>query len=304
MRALSSLAIAVCLTVSVFAVNQVRTAEAAFHCIRIHAVMGGFNGNNNVQYVELRMDVGGQTALFGHKIQFFDASGTLKAEFTFPTMAWDGTLGTSVLVGTSELNSYATGGAADLTFAGNTVGINGGHPLHPVQLPGGYVVWANTGPNCNGMPGPVVDSVAYGSATGIFGTAAPALPATGTSQALRLSNLNTMPMDNSMEYSLQNVSTTAFTVSAVSPNNLPTDLSTPRNNRHKVLLLSAPAPPRVGGVAELPDPATARVGAAGEAAGGGHTFAYLIAAAAAVVAAAAAGGGGWYLFRRRLYDRR
>src|SRR6185295_19682642 len=104
------------------------------------------------------------------------------------------TLGTSVLVGTTEFNQYATGGSADLAFTGHTVGVNGGDPSHPLQSPGGYVVWANAGPNCNGSAGPVVDSVAYGGATGIFGSAAVALPSPGTTQALRLSNLNTMPV--------------------------------------------------------------------------------------------------------------
>ena len=154
MRSLLSLVAAIVISVSAIFLTQSGVALAGFHCVRIHAVSGGFSGNNNIQYVELRMDQPGQTLLRGHTIQFFDASGTLKAQFTFGAMSWNGLIGDSVLVATSEFNAAATGGTADVTFsAANTVGSNGGDPLHPVQLTGGTVVWANGGPTC-GMLGP------------------------------------------------------------------------------------------------------------------------------------------------------
>ena len=299
MRSLLSLVVAICLSVSVLAIGQAGTAEASFHCIRIHAVAGGFSGNNNIQFVELRLDVGGQTFLAGHTIQFFNASGTLKATFTFPTGTFpfgasvaNGAVGDSVLIATSEFNSNVTGGAADFVFSGaNTTSANGGDLLHPVQLTGGSVVWASGGPTC-GVAGPVVDSLAYGGATAHFGTAAVALPATGTTQALRLSNLNSTPTDNSTEYALQNVATSTFSVVA---GNLATDFTTPRNNGRTVLKLNAPVP-SVGGVAEDPG-STGAPAAAAETSSGSRWSGYLV--AGGIAAAAVACAGGWYVFRRR-----
>lgn len=288
MRTLLSLVLAICVSVSVLALEQGRTAEAAFHCMRIHAVMGGFSGNNNIQYVELRMDLGGQTVLGGHTIQFFDAAGTLKATFTFPSGITNGSTGDSTLVATSEFNSNVTGGAADFTFSGaNTVGANGGDPLHPVQLTGGSVVFP--GFTC-GLLRTVVDAVAYGSATATFGSAAAALPGTGTMQGLRLSNLNVNPSDNSAEYSLENVSTSTF---AVTVGNLASDFTTPRNNGRTVLKLNAPVA-SVGGVAQAPDLASSV--SAITSIDSDRTLLYAIAGALAAVAATF---GGWYLYRRR-----
>ncbi len=290
MRTLLSLVLAICVSVSVLVVRQAGVAEANFHCMRIHAAIGGYSGNNNIQYVELRMALGGQTVLGGHTLQFFDAAGTLKATFTFPSGVTNGSTGESTLIATSEFNSNVTGGAADFTFSGaNTVGANGGDPLHPVQLTGGSVVFP--GITC-GTPRAVVDTVAYGGATATFGSAAAALPGTGTVQGLRLSNLNINPADNSTEYSLQNVAASTF---AVSVGNLATDFTTPRNNGRTVLKLNAPVAP-VGGVAEAPDLTSSA--SASTSGGGDRAVEYAI--AGALAAASMTGAAGWYVHRRRV----
>jgi hypothetical protein len=296
MRSLLSMVLAFLLSVSVLLLSQGNVAYAAFHCVRIHAVAAGFNGNNKIQYVELRMDVGGQTFLAGHAIQFFDATGTLQATFTFPagtippfnTSVANGDVGDSVLIATSEFNSNVTGGAADFTFSdANTTGAD---PLHPVQAPGGSVVWAGPNAACATLMAPV-DSVAYGAAMATYGTAAAALPSPGTMQALRLSNLNSAPSNNSTEYALMNVSTSTFGVPMA---NLATDFTTPRNNSRTVLKLNVPS---VGGVADDPG-LSAAPDAAAPAGGGGQPWdAYAIAGGA--VAAALACGAGWYVYRRR-----
>jgi hypothetical protein len=303
MRSLLSVVLAVCVSASVFAVRQVQTAEAAFHCIRIHAVMGGFNGNNNIQYVELRMEQASQTLLTGHKIQFFNAGGTLMATFTFPSVATNGLTGDSILIATSEFNSNVTGGAADFVFSGaNTTGPSA---LHPVSLTGGSVVWANQAGDFNCAVGmPPSDSVAYGAALAQFGTAAAALPTTGTTQALRLSNLVNPPVpvavrNNLNDYSLQNVATTTFPVSCgactfLDSGSLPTDFTTPRNNGRTVLKLTAAAPPSVGGVAEQP---ATQAGAALASDGGSDHLRNEVAAGIALAALATAAG--WYVYRRR-----
>ncbi len=290
--------------VLVFASPQ-EPAFASFHCMRIHAVMGGFNGGSNIpaganfgptntiQYVELRMNAPFQVLVASHIIQFFDASGVLKATFTFPSGVTNASTGDSILIATQEFNANVKGGTADFVFSNaNTTGANGGDPLHPVQSPGGKVVYA---PGFAGCPFPggtmPVDSVAYGGALADYGTAAVALPIPRDNRVLRLSNLNLQPMNNSTEYSLQPVSTTTFAVMASS---LPTDFTTPRNNARTVLQLSLP--PSVGGVAL--EPAAAGGHRTGESRNSGANYAgYGILAGAFAVAAAAAAG--LYARRRR-----
>lgn len=300
MRSLLSLLLAFVVATSALLLSGGDVAYAAFHCMRIHAVMGGFNGNNNIQYVELRMDLGGQTLLAGHTIQFFDAAGTLKATFTFPPGTFpfgasvaNGAVGDSVLIATSEFytNVAVSPGPSDFTFSGaNTTGPDA---LHPVQVPGGKVVFAGAVTDFNCLLGaPPADSVSYGGATGLFPPAASALPNPGTLQALRLSNLNTVPTNNSTEYSLQTVSASTFSVTLA---NLATDFTTPRNNSRTVLKLNAP-PLSVGGVAEKPG--AALLPAVADESSDSPGRAYLIGGAAfgAMILLAS----GWYVYRRRV----
>lgn len=290
MRSVLPATVAFIVALSSLLISQVGVADAAFHCMRIHAVAGGHRGDNNIQYVELRLDMAGHTFVGGHVIQFFNTSGQLKATFTFPTGVTNGSAGDSILVATSEFNAAAAGGAADFTFsATNTTGANGGDPLHPVQVPGGSVVFAGTSSPCfTGQPAPV-DSAAYGAATATYGTAATALPNPGTLQALRLSNLNNPPTNNSTEYALQNVSAGTGTVA---PGNLTTDYTTPRNNGRAVLRLP---PASVGGVTEKP--AIAPVAVAKARSSGRDWRTYEVAGGVAVAFAGLAAA--WYAFRRR-----
>jgi hypothetical protein len=142
---------------------------------------------------------------------------------------------------------------ADFTFTNaNTVGANGGDPLHPIQAPSGKVVWAPGSLNCsNTAP---VDSLASGTAAADYGTAAGALTGATDVHALRLNNLNLMPTNNSTEYTLSAVSTTSFAVPSA---NLASDLSTPRNNG-RIVLAMVPSSPSVGGIADIPSAATVR----------------------------------------------
>lgn len=275
----------------VASLGHVDIAYASFHCMRIHAVMGGYNGNSTIQYVELRMDEPGQEFVALQPLEFFDAAGVLKATFTFPANVTNASTGDSILVATSEFNAAAMGGTADFTFSNaNTTASNGGDPLHPVQSPGGKVVWLPAGPTCT-VRNPPADSVAYGGATADFGTAAVALPSPSTNMALRLNNLNTIPTDNSTEYALNPVATSTF---MVAPANLPTDLTTPRNNGRVVLKLPAAS---VGGVAvEAALPARP---VAASATGGRRSYGVEAGIAAAAVVLAAVACGAWVMRRRR-----
>ena len=274
---------------------QTRSAYAVFHCMRIHAVMGGFSGADTIQYVELRMNLGGQTLLAPQKIRFYDGSGVLKATFTFPSGVINGLTGDSVLIGTQEFDDNTTGGNADFTFTnGNTVGSNGGDPLHPVQLTDGKVKFAEGFDNCDAgfIAGPgEVDSLAYGGASADFGSAAAALPGPSENKALRLNNLGLTPFNNNTEYPPHPISPSSF---AVATGNLATDFSTPRNNGRTVLQLTPP----VGGIAELPDVAGAPLEAPDSS--GGNTGLLVAVIAAATAAMLTIAGTAWYARRRWL----
>ncbi|MBI4570329.1 MAG: hypothetical protein HY723_00125 [Chloroflexi bacterium] len=293
MRYARLLSVLFVIVVGLMALNG-RSAYAAFHCMRIHAVMGGYNGTDTIQYVELRMNLGGQTFIGTHQMKFYDAAGTLKATFTFPGNVLNGLNGDSILVGMVEFDANTTGGNADFTFSNaNTVGANGGDPLHPIQSPGGKIEFAPGFDNCDAdlvaNPGEV-DTVGYGGAATPFGSSAPALPSPSDNRALRLGNINPAPSNNSTEYSLQAVSASTFSVATGS---LKSDLATPRNNGRAVLQITPP----VGGVAEAPDAGSTPL--AEPAAGGSSAGIVIAIAAGAAAGAAGLSGAAWALRRRR-----
>jgi hypothetical protein len=270
------------------------TGHAAFHCIRIHAVLGGFNGVNTIQYVELRQVIAfTETQVGGHKIRFHDSSGQLKATFTFPNHVVNAVTGASILIGTQEFNQFSSAGDADFTFTNaNTVGANGGDPLHPVQFPGGKVVFADEAGdfNCNGNSALPVDSVAYGGAPPDYGTAfAGTLPNPSDTRALRVGNLIGKPANNSTEYSLEATSNKTVIVPAADRD---TDLRTPRNNSGALMLITD----QIGGIARPPELEAAPV--AGPGSPGANNKVIAIASGGAV-ALAMLGGAGVFLARRR-----
>jgi len=151
-------------------------ASAAFHIMRIHGVMGGANGDANIQFVELRMADPGQNFVDTHDICFFNASGAPVARFTFPSSVGSGADEASILVGTTGLNSFDSNwavGSPDFPFAGNTVAIPSGLPVtNPVPAPAGKVSFGSDfatapGDMCGAsMPSMYseIDWVAYGIA--------------------------------------------------------------------------------------------------------------------------------------------
>ena len=226
--------------------QQANPAQAAFHCMRIASVMAGANGDANIQYVELRMNLSGQSFVANHQIKFRDASSpTPVATFTFPDIGGAGTpevpnsaSGSSILIATAEFAASATV-VPDFIFSDGTVidpntsmtvpsNMSGtGDLKHPVSVGSGKVSFAEGFDNCQ-VGGPaVVDSVAYGTSFtgtidygGMSGTEKfPSdLPTSGT-QALVVNNLNAEPVNNASEYSLQTV-----------PVSVPPGANTPRNN--------------------------------------------------------------------------
>ncbi|MEX0800925.1 MAG: thrombospondin type 3 repeat-containing protein [Dehalococcoidia bacterium] len=227
---------AIALAVAVVALigNGAPPASAAFHCMRVGAVMGGANGNADIQYVELRMNAGGQNLVGGHTIRFRDATGVAQVTFTFPTNVGGAAMGASILIATAEFDAVASvnpdflfsdGTVIDpdtlMTVPSNTTGV--GDRNHPVQAPDGKVSFEEASTSCLAA-GPPVDSVAYGtgySGTVDYGSAVNVdLPITGK-QAIVVDNLGLTPDDNSMEYSLQTIP---------EPIPPPSGPNTPRNN--------------------------------------------------------------------------
>ena len=177
----------------VVALAQGNSAYASFHCMRIHAVMGGANGNTGIQYVELRMNAGGQTLVNGHVLRFYNAGGSMTGSFTIPAPVSNGATGASILIGTSGLQA-AAGVTPDFVMPSNVI------------APSGKVTFAEGFDNCQFGGPSVVDSVAYGSTyTGgvDYGSKFPSNLPTGGAQALTLNNLNLEPVNNATEYALQ-----------------------------------------------------------------------------------------------------
>ena len=145
-------------------------ASAAFHIMRVYNIMGGANGDSNIQFVELRMADPGQNFIGTHDICFYDASGAPYARFTFPASVANGSDEASILVGTSEFDTNWVAGSPDVTFSAmNTVAIaSGADVLHPLRSPAGKVSFgADFGLAPETMCGSqlsLVDSMAYGTA--------------------------------------------------------------------------------------------------------------------------------------------
>ena len=239
-------------------------AQAAFHCMRIAAVMGGANGDANIQYVELRMNFVGQNFVANHQIRFRNASSpTPVATFTFPDVGGPGvpdvpnsTFGSSILIATAEFAANATV-VPDFIFSDGTVidpntsmtvpsNMSGmGDLKHPASVGSGKVSFAEGFGNCQ-LGGPaVVDSVAYGTTyTGTvdYGSKfASDLPTSGT-QSLVVSNLNVEPANNATEYSLQTV-----------PFPVPPGANTPRNNAGNTGSIPPPSDSDGDGVPDASD---------------------------------------------------
>jgi hypothetical protein len=274
-----------------------RPALAGFHCMRIHAVMGGFNTNDNVQFVELRMNAAGQTLVSGHKVRFLDSAGTQTAEFTFPSGVVNGLKGDSILIGTAEFNNdYSPGANADFEFTlANTTGTSNDNRLHPVQ-PDGKVIFDPLGTGC-ALSGPPIDSVTYGTGAVTAnwdGSKAAALPSPSTDQGLQLLNLATTPTSNSTEYALMTASTTTEFIAGVAAT-LEADKRFPRNNAR--VLTAVFAPPAVGGTVDEPALPDASPAPAPEDEGGVPLVPIVALGAAAI--AATLGVGALRLRRRR-----
>ncbi len=237
------LAVISLLVVGLGVLGSAQPGSAAFHLMRVYGVMGGANGDPNIQYVELRLASPGQNFVAGQHLCFYNASGVPVARFTYASSAGGGADEASILVGTSEFDGAWAGTlGANFTFAGNTIALPSGAPInYPIPTVGkvsfGSEFGGTPATNCGGGFS-VIDSVAYGGGgyTGgvDFGTAnASTLPTAGT-MALRLQGPICFPgaspacspaRNNSADYALTDVNTAG---------------NFPRNNANESFPIGAP----------------------------------------------------------------
>ena len=175
--------------------SQSHPALASVHCMRIWAVMAGVNGNASIQYIELRMSLGGQNLTNGSQLHFFDSTGGNETIVTLNSTVPNSQMGASILIGTSAFDAAWAAGSPDFTMPANVMAPDGKVAFGP---PGGL--------NCAGQAN-YYDSVAYG--TGYNGAVNYGskfntdLPTSGN-QAIKLKDaqFDTTPVNNSLEYEL------------------------------------------------------------------------------------------------------
>lgn len=218
---LAALALGAGLLFAGAATSGPKAADASFHQMRMYSFMGGFDGDETVQFVELRMASGGQTNVGSKVLCFFDAAGNPWARFKFPNGVGNGNQGSSILVGSEAFESAWGAGDVDFSFQpGNTTAIAvDASDTAPVPVAAGYVGF---GGDSATQPGEMcaagygeIDSVAYGAAyTGgvNFGSKlASDLPTDGsTAIGLTGALCNPCARDNSADYSIVDTSVKAY----------------------------------------------------------------------------------------------
>jgi hypothetical protein len=151
---------------------------ATNHFVQIRQVMTGANGNANVQFVEMRMQFGGQNLWGNHtSLLFFNAAGAQVGSFPITV-----DIRTDVGGGTNMSVLFATQAFANLPGAPTPDFIIPAGLLQPTN---GKICFKSPNP---GHPFPVTLCLSYGTVTGSTegaGTAAPALPTTGAKSLKR-----------------------------------------------------------------------------------------------------------------------
>jgi len=135
-------------------------ARATFHLASISEVMSGFGGDPNIQYVELRMDTGGQQFVSGARLVVFDAAGVrTDLVASTPSNVPFGVSQRKILYATTAFQA-ATGLAPDFVIPAG------------ILTPTGMVCWGKPGA-LPSTPTSYIDCAAYG---GYAGPPAPPIP--------------------------------------------------------------------------------------------------------------------------------
>ena len=142
-------------------------ASAFFHVALIDEVMSGFDGDPNVQYVEIEQLSGSQNFVKGTRLTAFDADGGFRAVLLqIPGNVPNSGNGVAWIIGTAAFQD-ASGISADFTFDPKAPALLGGIPQSGMLCwgaPGSSAqnppAWDETNPNF------YTDCVGYGGFTG------------------------------------------------------------------------------------------------------------------------------------------
>jgi hypothetical protein len=140
-----------------------------FHLNEIVQIMAGFNGNTNIQAVELKMLQAGQQFISGTSIDVYDANGNFVATLgTFNSDVPNGTGQEHILCATQQFKTQF-GIQPDLIISPG------------IPTPNGQVVFNNTPLDCP------ISTVPYGAINTLLfsASAAPPLPAAGATALVR-----------------------------------------------------------------------------------------------------------------------
>jgi hypothetical protein len=157
-------------------------AAAVNHLIAIDEVLGSWQGDDTVQFVELRLLAPGQTSLSdgggsrgAAEIIFDDASGSAATRrfFTFTHDLANGETGARVLLATPAL-ALLTGLKPDFVLPAGMLAPHAGRVCYAVNPPQG-----------GSQPTGVINCVAYGAFTGDNGTLGPPTPVTPDNRSLQ-----------------------------------------------------------------------------------------------------------------------
>jgi hypothetical protein len=140
---------------SIVAAATPRRAEGVFHIAVIDEVMSGHSGSEAVQFVEIRMLIGGQNIVSGSKLSAFDANGNfLRVVLNVSSDVQSG--GDRAWIMASTDFAAAAGITPDFTFTSL-----GGLGLEPTD---GMVCWGK--PLDQTKPDQYIDCLAYGNYNG------------------------------------------------------------------------------------------------------------------------------------------
>jgi cysteine-rich repeat protein len=132
-------------------------ASATFHLAHIERILTGLDGNTDVQFVQIEMDVSSQQFVDGAKLIAFDAAG----EFSHVVLELDknvaGGAGRSFLMASTAFEE-TTGLAPDFVFS-----TAGGNAL-PAEA--GMVCWGKPDDETDPNDPDMVDCISYGNYTG------------------------------------------------------------------------------------------------------------------------------------------
>lgn len=161
-----------------------RPASATFHFMSISEIGAGFAGDPAVQYVELRLNLAGQTHVVNTRLTTFDANGNATELLLSDHAVSNGTSGANILYATAAF-AAATGVTPDFVIPAG------------LMTPIGMICWGAPGavtPNPSSwdftQPNNYVDCVAYGAFTaatrGASGTPSTLGPGDGTRSLTRI----------------------------------------------------------------------------------------------------------------------